>query len=202
MHKERKHHVTRQSDTIPPRPVGRRWHRIQRRRDSAGRANLPRAARFDHALDPREDGMSSATVIAFPKAKTPIPKPRKRDARKAARRRYRHSLLAEARERAKASSDPIFAAIVTHLEAMVAKCDHADYTSGSFEREQAEKLTSQRLWDFSDATLRTLLATAPSSLEGVIALLEHLARHEFLDPRKQARRRRVPWARDVFDYLQ
>jgi hypothetical protein len=124
----------------------------------------------------------SATVLAFP-AKTSIPKVRKRGARSGARRRYRHNLLNEAMDRAKLSSDPIFGAIATHLAAVVQKCDHSDYTINmSFKEEQAEEPISQRLCDLCDETLRTVLDTAPTSLEGLLALLEHVGRQEFLDP--------------------
>jgi hypothetical protein len=125
----------------------------------------------------------SATIIALPGVRLPTRRAAKKDPREAAARKYRTRLLAEASGRAKASSDPIFAAIEVHLAAVVTKLNHTDDTSEmTFKEEQADEPYSSRLADRCDETLRTVLSASPQTWEGVVALLEHVALNEFLDP--------------------
>jgi hypothetical protein len=120
----------------------------------------------------------SAIVLTFPIDKSPLPKARKRDPQRSARRSYRHNLLHEATERAKASSDPIFGAIAAHLTAIVVYMDHGDSPEDSHEKDRR----SEVLANACDEPLRKVLSTSPTTLEGLIALLEHVALQEFLDP--------------------
>jgi hypothetical protein len=122
----------------------------------------------------------SATILALPGVRLPIPKVKKHP-RKTNARGKRTKLLAEATERAKASSDPIFAAIEAHLATVVMKLNHTDDSSGmTFKEERADEPYSSRLCDLCDGALRTVLSTSPITWEGVVALLEHVGRHEFL----------------------
>jgi hypothetical protein len=132
----------------------------------------------------------SATIIRLPAAAGPLNSTVVRETeirewndRKAVARSHREKLLAEATERATASSGPIFAAIKVHLAAVVTKINHTDETSGmTFEEEEADESYSDRLAELCDLALETVLDTSPTTWEGVAALLEHVARHEFLDP--------------------
>jgi hypothetical protein len=123
----------------------------------------------------------SAVIIRLPGAGPAIPT--KKNARKSKARAHRTRLLAEATERAKASGDPIFAAIEAHLAAVVMKQNHTDDTSGmTLVEEKADEAYSSLLADLCDEALRTVLGTSPTTWEGVAALLEHVGRDEFLDP--------------------
>jgi hypothetical protein len=129
----------------------------------------------------------SATILQLPASKriTPPLKPSEdpEAKEKAARRSYRENLLHEAKARATASDDPIFGAIVSHLDAVVAKYTHSDDASEmSFEEEQADEPYSNELDERCGDTLKVVLSTAPTTMAGVVALLEHVALHEFLYP--------------------
>jgi hypothetical protein len=127
----------------------------------------------------RINAPTTTNVVHFPVAPRPVPTRKK--AARAARRRA--MLLSKAEETAAIKTDPIFRAIAIHLAAVVAKLDHTDRTSGmSFEEEEQEEALSSELWDRCDETLSVVLGTAPTTLEGVAALLEHVALQEFLDP--------------------
>jgi hypothetical protein len=133
----------------------------------------------------------SATILQLPASKriTPPLKPSEdpEAKEKAARRSYRENLLHEAKARATASDDPIFGAIVSHLDAVVAKYTHSDDASEmSFEEEQADEPYSNELDERCGDTLKVVLSTAPTTMAGVVALLEHVALHEFLYPVRPA----------------
>jgi hypothetical protein len=132
----------------------------------------------------------SATIIQLPvrKCSTPTPAPPRDHAKeKAARRSYRENLLREATAKATASDDPIFEAIVSHLAAVAAKYTHGYETSGmSVEEEEADEPYSSELEERCSDTLKVVMSTAPTTMEGVAALLEHVALHEFLYPRRPA----------------
>jgi hypothetical protein len=123
----------------------------------------------------------SAIIIPLPGVRLPH-QARKEKVARSARRAYRLNLSGAAHERTMASSDPIFKAIAVHLDAVIAEMELSDYTGQSIEAERAEKANTERLSALSSEALKAVLSTAPTTLEGVIALLEHVARHEFLDP--------------------
>ncbi len=128
-----------------------------------------------------------SAIIPLPGVASPVPaKTRKKKARKTTSTTpqvYREKLLVEAKEKALASDDPVFYAIVRHLTAVIALRDHIDRTRGmTFEEEEKDQPHMRRLWITCDVRLQYLLWTNPETLEGVVALLEHLGRNEFLNP--------------------
>jgi hypothetical protein len=111
----------------------------------------------------------SATIIPLPGVRLPRPKTRKEKVAKSARRAYRLNLSGSAHARTITSTDPIFKAIATHLDAVIAEMELSDYTGQSIEAEMAEKANTERLSALSSQALKTVLSTAPTTWEGIVS---------------------------------
>jgi hypothetical protein len=129
----------------------------------------------------------SATIIKLPGVRSAAADTAREEARESARRLYRSGFIEEASKRRQGSSDPMFDAIFVHLGAVDMKLKHSVYASRSFKLEKKEEVASQQLADLCDSTLQKVMSTAPTTWEGVIALLEHIALDEFLHPPSEDR---------------